>query len=73
MYKEVNALRNVSLMSFVVLEMDLMTTGKKDNFKIHSKEIIDKNICNAGWTFDRIREYPIVTGIEWYDKKYANP
>ena len=36
-------------------------------------EIIDKNICNAGWTSDRIRGYPMVTGIEWYDKKYANP
>ena len=36
-------------------------------------EIIDKNICNAGWTSNKIRGYPMVTGVEWYDKKYANP
>lgn len=36
-------------------------------------EIIDKNICNAGWTSNKIRGYPMATGIQWYDTKYANP
>ena len=36
-------------------------------------EIMDKNICNAGWTANGIRGYPMVDGIKFYDTKNANP
>lgn len=36
-------------------------------------EINNLNICSAGWTSNKIRGYPMANGIQWYDKKYANP
>ncbi len=39
----------------------------------YKNEIMDKNICSAGWVADKIRGYPMATGVEWYDKRANNP
>ena len=46
---------------------------KAGNRLCYISEIKDKNICNAGWTADQIRGYPMANGIEWHDNKYADP
>ena len=47
---------------------------QKEGARLCSKEEIkDLNICNAGWTSDKIRGYPMANGIDWYNSRYSNP
>ena len=47
---------------------------RKEGARLCNKdEIMDKNICSAGWTADGIRGYPMATGVAWYDARNSNP
>ena len=35
-------------------------------------EIMDKDICSAGWTADGVRGYPMANGVKWYDTRNAS-